>query len=79
MEEEEDELDTYSKREAFCTEKLGVSPLWFSSAKAALCLTLNLPEEEAWHLLRAGSLAKAHALLCESIAPQAIIDGEYNV
>lgn len=76
--EEEESDPKYSMRERFVLEKLRVPQKWLHQAKATKARTLDMVDEEAWYLLKAGEYNRAHVLIVDTIAPNSIINEDHE-
>ncbi|KAA0188300.1 hypothetical protein HAZT_HAZT005858 [Hyalella azteca] len=72
------DLDSYEERESFIINLLKVPEQWINESKAILARSLDMFEEEAWYLIKAGDLDRAHKLLIDTIAPNAIINEDHQ-
>ena len=72
------QLLTYEEQENFLIKKLKIPETWINESKAVLARSLNMVEAEAWYLIKAGDLNRAHNLLLETIAPNAIINDDHE-
>uniref|UniRef100_A0A6A7FXC8 Nuclear pore complex protein Nup98-Nup96 n=2 Tax=Hirondellea gigas TaxID=1518452 RepID=A0A6A7FXC8_9CRUS len=72
------DLSSYLSQEEFLIAKLRIPEKWINESKAILARSLGMVEEEAWYLIKAGDLTRAHALLIETIAPTAIINEDHD-
>lgn len=70
------DLSSFESREEFLVKHLKIPEQWINESKAVLARSLDMTEEEAWYLIKAGNLDRAHKLLIDTIAPNAIINGE---
>ena len=60
------------------TKEFKIPPSWIWSAKALLARSREDPVTEVKHLIRANDLDEAHAVLCRTVAPKAIIEQDYT-
>ena len=76
---DEESIDAmYKSRESFILEQLKVPIKWLYEAKATKARSLKLIDEEAWYLLKAGDYNRAHTLVIDTIAPNAIINEDHK-
>ncbi|XP_071536079.1 nuclear pore complex protein Nup98-Nup96-like [Panulirus ornatus] len=76
--EEEESDPKYSMREDFVINKLGIPKKWIHQAKATRARSLDMIDEEAWYLLKAGEYNRAHMLIVDTIAPNSIINEDHD-
>ncbi|XP_042235081.1 nuclear pore complex protein Nup98-Nup96-like isoform X2 [Homarus americanus] len=76
--EEEESDPKYASREEFVTTKLSIPNKWIHQAKATKARSLNMVDEEAWYLLKAGEYNRAHMLIVDTIAPNSIINEDHE-
>lgn len=70
--------ETYAEKEAFVIDELMVPRSWIYWAKAVRAGAMNKPHAQADYLLRAGQWSLAHEIIMQHIAPDAIINGNFN-
>lgn len=66
------------ERETFLHKNLKIPNEWIFEAKAIKARFLGHPAEEAWFLLKAGLWSKSHTIVTEKLAPDAIINENYD-
>nr|XP_053652021.1 nuclear pore complex protein Nup98-Nup96-like [Cherax quadricarinatus] len=76
--EEEESDPKYAMREDFVITKLSIPKKWIHQAKATKARSLNMVDEEAWYLLKAGDYNRAHMLIVDTIAPNSIINEDHQ-
>lgn len=69
------EDDEYKNKEIFITNDLGIPEKWIYWAKAVRAGALKKYPAQAEYLLKAKQWAKAHEVIMNHIAPDAIING----
>ncbi|KAG0722886.1 Nuclear pore complex protein Nup98-Nup96 [Chionoecetes opilio] len=72
------EAAAYRRQEAFVVERLRLPRRWIHHAKATRARALGMVDEEAWYLLKAGELNRAHTLIVDTIAPNSIINEDHE-
>ncbi|KAK3891422.1 hypothetical protein Pcinc_004721 [Petrolisthes cinctipes] len=78
VESEEVEDSEYTMRQEFVINRLGIPKMWIHKAKATKARSLGMIDEEAWFLLEAGDLNRAHSLIIDTIAPNSIINEDHD-
>lgn len=73
---EADYSEVYKEREAFVLNKLGVPHEWINLAKAIRAGTLQRYHDQVGYFLKAREWSKAHEIMMQQIAPDAIINGK---
>ncbi|KAK0182886.1 hypothetical protein PV327_000973 [Microctonus hyperodae] len=73
-----DEDQDYTKREKFLIEKLGIPTQWIYEAKAIKGCATKQYGEAAWYLLQAQQWNRAHEIIIEHLAADAIINENYT-
>ncbi|KAI0224301.1 Nuclear pore complex protein Nup98-Nup96 [Lamellibrachia satsuma] len=73
-----DNTEEYKLREKFLEDDLHIPPTWIHFAKAVRGRNERRYEQEAWHLQKAGLLNDSHLIILKHIAPDAIINENYN-
>lgn len=68
----------YLKQESFLINDLEIPLKWIYWAKAVKCGVSNRYDEQANYLLKAKQWSLAHEIVMTHIAPDTIINGEYN-
>ncbi|KAK7077511.1 Nuclear pore complex protein Nup98-Nup96 [Halocaridina rubra] len=68
----------YAIKEQFVIEELHIPQKWIHQSKAIKARVLNLIDEEAWYLLKAGDYNRAHMLIVDTIAPNSIINEDHE-
>lgn len=68
----------YNMQEHFVIEELRIPKKWIHRAKATRARSLNMIDEEAWYLLKAGDYNEAHVLIVDTIAPNSIINEDHE-
>ena len=71
-----DESLDYTKREEFLKEELGIPSMWINEAKAVKGCAMRRYGEAAWYLIQAELWNKAHEVIIEHLAADAIINGK---
>lgn len=64
--------------ESFLIEKLGVPSQWIEKARAVKALYVFSPRLQATSLLAAGLYSQAHDVICDELAPEAILSESYE-
>ncbi|XP_050720849.1 nuclear pore complex protein Nup98-Nup96-like isoform X5 [Eriocheir sinensis] len=70
--------EQYMRQEEFVVGRLGLPRQWLHQAKATRARALGMVDEEAWYLLKAGELSRAHTLIVDTIAPNSIINEDHD-
>ncbi|KAK3588728.1 hypothetical protein CHS0354_019194 [Potamilus streckersoni] len=70
--------ESYLSKENFLKEKLKIPVEWIHHAKALRARHEGKPQDEAYHLLKAGLWNQSHMIIIEHIAPDAIISENYD-
>ncbi|XP_043467804.1 nuclear pore complex protein Nup98-Nup96 [Leptopilina heterotoma] len=73
-----DENEDYVKRENFLSEELGIPSIWINQAKAVKACASKRYGEAAWYLTQAEQWNKAHEIIIEHLAADAIINENYD-
>ncbi|XP_033229340.1 nuclear pore complex protein Nup98-Nup96-like [Belonocnema kinseyi] len=73
-----DESENYVKRENFLREELGIPSIWINQAKAVKACAYKRYGEAAWYLTKAEQWNKAHEVIIENLAADAIINENYD-
>ncbi|XP_068236847.1 nuclear pore complex protein Nup98-Nup96-like isoform X2 [Palaemon carinicauda] len=68
----------YNMKENFIIEELHIPQKWIYEAKSIKARVLNMVDEEAWYLLKAGDYNRAHMLIIETIAPNSIVNEDHD-
>ncbi|XP_066985536.1 nuclear pore complex protein Nup98-Nup96 isoform X4 [Macrobrachium rosenbergii] len=68
----------YNMKENFIVEELHIPQKWIYEAKAIKARVLNMVDEEAWYLLKAGDYNRAHMLIVDTIAPNSIVNEDHD-
>nr|XP_045624502.1 nuclear pore complex protein Nup98-Nup96-like isoform X1 [Procambarus clarkii]XP_045624503.1 nuclear pore complex protein Nup98-Nup96-like isoform X1 [Procambarus clarkii]XP_045624504.1 nuclear pore complex protein Nup98-Nup96-like isoform X1 [Procambarus clarkii]XP_045624506.1 nuclear pore complex protein Nup98-Nup96-like isoform X1 [Procambarus clarkii]XP_045624507.1 nuclear pore complex protein Nup98-Nup96-like isoform X1 [Procambarus clarkii]XP_045624508.1 nuclear pore complex protein N len=76
--EENESNPKYAMQEDFVISKLSIPKKWIHQAKATKARSLNMVDEEAWYLLKAGEYNRAHMLIVDTIAPNSIINEDHH-
>lgn len=72
-----DDNDDYADREKFLIDELGIPSMWINEAKAIKSCAMKRYSEAAWYYLQAQHWNKAHEIIIEHIAADAIINENY--
>ncbi|XP_043271546.1 nuclear pore complex protein Nup98-Nup96 isoform X2 [Venturia canescens] len=73
-----DDDPEYVKREEFLKEELGISSMWINEAKAVKGCAMQRYGEAAWYLIQAELWNKAHEVIIEHLAADAVINENYE-
>ncbi|XP_057338404.1 nuclear pore complex protein Nup98-Nup96 [Microplitis mediator] len=73
----DEDLD-YTQREKFLLEELGIPSKWINEAKAIKGCASKRYGEAAWYLLQAEQWNRAHEVIIEHLAADAIINENYD-
>ncbi|XP_033208238.1 nuclear pore complex protein Nup98-Nup96-like isoform X2 [Belonocnema kinseyi] len=73
-----DEDEEYEKRENFLREELGIKFEWINEAKGVKACALKRYGEAAWYFTQAEMWNKAHEVINEYLAADAIINENYH-
>ncbi|XP_051164466.1 nuclear pore complex protein Nup98-Nup96 [Leptopilina boulardi] len=73
-----DETEDYVKRENFLSEELGIPSIWINQAKAVKACASKRYGEAAWYLTQAEQWNKAHEIIIDHLAADAIINENYD-
>ncbi|KAG8036803.1 hypothetical protein G9C98_004125 [Cotesia typhae] len=73
-----DEDPNYAQREKFLLEELGIPSKWINEAKAIKGCAFKRYGEAAWYLLQAEQWNRAHEVIIEHLAADAIINENYD-
>lgn len=70
--------DESAERECFLIDRLQLPAQWIAEAKAVRAGAEHNFKDQAWYLIRAGFWNRAHSVVVKKIAPDAIINGDYD-
>lgn len=73
-----DDDSDYNKRETFLMEELGIPSKWINEAKAIKGCATKRYGEAAWYLLQAEQWNRAHEIIIENLAADAVINENYE-
>ncbi|TRY63912.1 hypothetical protein TCAL_05590 [Tigriopus californicus] len=65
-------------RETFLHERLSVPIPWIAEAKATKAAFMRNPKDQAYYLIKAKFWAEAHRVIVTQVAPEAIINEDYE-
>ena len=72
------ELDADCPSEKFLKEQLAIPSTWIETARAVKALNCFSPRLQANSLLSAGLYDQAHDVICDQLAPEAILSESYQ-
>jgi len=72
------ELEVDEESESFLKDRLGVPAQWIEQARSVKARYCSEPRLEARSLLAAGLYSEAHDVICDGIAPEAILSESYQ-
>lgn len=72
------ELEANEESESFLKDRLGVPAQWIEQARGVKARYCSEPRLEARSLLAAGLYTEAHDVICDGIAPEAILSESYQ-
>ena len=71
-------LEVDQESERFLTDQLGIPQRWIEKARAVKALHAFSPRLQATSLLAAGLYNQAHDVICDELAPEAILSESYQ-